>query len=214
MSIESPPLKACIVSKTESGEISIGKTAVPIVKPQTLQGGFDEEESGALQFVGAANGETLSKTPQKVPGGLLDLVKCNEIKGEGFFEKLERGACELVFENKTNGVNATTELAAPASSIGLNENNLFLQSGTGVSLPVKIKMENSLLGSECYIGSNSNPITINLTTGTRRLPERQTRGTRRKGGRRRPGDQKQHASQQHLLGADCDGLRRVLLVPD
>ncbi len=160
------PLKACIVSKTESGEISIGKTAVPIVKPQTLQGGFFEEESGALQFVGAANGETLSKTPQKVPGGLLDLVKCNEIKGEGFFEKLERGACELVFENKTTGVNATTELAAPASSIGLNENNLFLQSGTGLSLPVKIKLENSLLGSECYIGSNSNPITINLTTGT------------------------------------------------
>jgi len=30
---------------------------------------------------------------------------------------------------------------------------------------VKVKLENPLLGSECYIGSNSSPITINLTTG-------------------------------------------------
>ena len=46
----------------------------------TLQGGYTfNEETEAETFLGALNGETLSKTPQKVPGGLLGLVKCNEI---------------------------------------------------------------------------------------------------------------------------------------
>jgi hypothetical protein len=165
--LSNPELVGCLVSRTESGHITINTTEVPIVKTQTLQGGFEEiEATHATPFVGAADGETLSKTPQKVPGGLLDLVKCNEIKGEGFFEKLERGACELIFENKTTGVNATTELAAPASSIGLNEFALLTESGTALSLPVKVKLENPLLGNECYIGSNSSPIVINLTSGT------------------------------------------------
>jgi|SRR5665213_2788780 len=163
-------VRGCIVSKTESGEIVLGKQAVPIVKVQTLQGGFYTEESGATKFVGASNGETLSKTPQKVPGGLLGLVKCNEIKGFGLLEIIERGACELIFENGTTGVNAITELALPASSIGLNEGALFAEEGTALSLPIKVRLENSLLGSECYIGSSAHPITLNLTSGTTKPP--------------------------------------------
>lgn len=165
-----PELSACLVSRTESGEITIGSTAVPIKATQTLQGGFIEEESGALKFVGAADGNTFSKTPQKVPGGLLSLVKCNEIKGEGFFEKAERATCEAIFENGVTGVNATTELAAPASSIGLNEEAFLGGIGTAVSLPVKVKLENPLLGSECYIGSNTSPIVLKLTTGETKPP--------------------------------------------
>ncbi len=156
----------CLVARTESGEIKIGSQAVPISKTQTLQAGLINRGFGDKEVVAAANGETLSKTPQKVPGGLLDLVRCNEIKGNGFFEKLARGACELVFENNTTGVNAVTELAAPASSIGLSELALELEEGTALSLPVKVKLENSLLGSECYIGSTAKPITLALTTGT------------------------------------------------
>ena len=148
---------------------------MPIVNTQTLQGGFIEteetEKTGALTFVGAADGNTLSKTPQKVPGGLLGLIKCNEIKGEGFLEKFERKTCEAIFENKTTGVNATTELAAPAGSIGLNEFLLLNEFGTALSLPVKVKLENPLLGNECYIGSNASPITLKLTTGTTKPPE-------------------------------------------
>jgi hypothetical protein len=146
---------------------------VPIVKTQTLQGGFirtregeGEAEVETLHFVGAANGETLTKTPQKVPGGLAGLVKCNEIKGSGVLEDLARAACELVFENGVTGVNATAELAGPASSIVLNENNIFAQSGVGLVLPIKVKLENPLLGGECYIGSNSHPIRLELTSGT------------------------------------------------
>ena len=105
-------VKACVVSRAESGEIKIGKEEVPIVETQTLQGGLGRETEETNQpFFAAKNGETLSKTAQKVPGGLSGLVKCNEIKGEGKHEKELRKACEEVFENKITGLWATTELA-------------------------------------------------------------------------------------------------------
>jgi len=167
--ITNEEVRGCIYSKTESGEIKIGSTAVPIVKTQVLQGGFHIETAGT-RFFGATPGETLVKTPQKVPGGLLDLVKCNEITGFGLLEIIERGSCELIFENGTTGVNAVTELAEAPSSIGLNEHNLFVESGVALKLPVKVKLENSLLGSECYIGSSSHPIVLNLTSGTTSPP--------------------------------------------
>ena len=154
-------LAACIVARAEGGAITFGDETVPVVNTQTLQGGFIEEESGALKFVAAANGNTLTKTAQKVPGGLSGLVNCTEISN-----KEERENCEAIFENKLTGVYATVELAAPASDIGLNEFNLETEMGTALSLPVKVKLENPLLGNQCYIGSNSSPIVVPLTTGT------------------------------------------------
>jgi len=158
-------------SQTNSGEVVLNKQTVPIKNKITLQGGIiRNEETEAETFVAALNGETLSKTPQPVPGGLLGLIKCNEINGEGLLEKLARGTCEAIFENKTTGVNAITELAKPASDIGINKNNLVNQEGVALSLPVKIRLENPLLGSACYIGSSANPVTWNLTTGTTAPP--------------------------------------------
>jgi hypothetical protein len=158
-------LAACIVARAEGGKggsITFGKQTVPIENTQTLQGGFIENpETGAMTFVAAANGNTLTKTAQKVPGGLSGLVNCTEISN-----KEERKNCEAIFENKITGVYATVELAAPASDIGLNEENLEAEMGTALSLPVKIKIENPLLGNECYIGSNSSPLIVELTSGT------------------------------------------------
>jgi hypothetical protein len=172
-------LKGCVVSRTESGEIVMGnkkepkeKTAVPIVNVQTLQGGFSNPnpETGQQQFFGASNGETFSKTGQKVPGGLLDLVKCNEISNF-----IERVLCEGFFENGVTGVTAVTELALPASDIYFNEDVLELEAPfppypPALTLPVKVKLENPLLGGECYIGSSSEPIDLSLTTGATSPP--------------------------------------------
>jgi hypothetical protein len=159
----------CLNAKTESGEFIVGKKTVPIEKTITLQGGLKETETG-VTFVAAKDGNTLSKTPQNVPGGLSGLVNCKEIKGSGILEKLERGSCEAVFENGLTGVTATTELAAPASAIEVNLANLLEASGTALSLPVKVHLENPLLGSSCYVGSNSAPIELPLTTGTTKPP--------------------------------------------
>jgi hypothetical protein len=168
----------CLHAVIESGEVKIGKTVVPINEDKKheiiLQGGYERNEEGAEpveHFFGALNGETLSKTPQNVPGGLLDLVNCTEIKGSGFLEVAARAACKAVFENKTTGVAAVTELAKPASAIGINSDNVINEEGIALSLPTKIHLENTFLGSECYIGSSSSPVTLNLTTGKTSPPK-------------------------------------------
>jgi hypothetical protein len=158
-------VEECVFAKTTSGEFVAGNSNVPITNPVTLQGGTSENAEGEQKFYGAEDGNTLSKSPQKVPGGLAGLIRCNEIANI-----LERIACELVFENGATGVNATTELAAPASSIGINTSNLAVGEGMALTLPVKVHLENPLLGSTCYIGSNSKPIVIVFTTGTTSPP--------------------------------------------
>lgn len=161
----------CLFAQTESGEFIVGKKTVPIKNTITLQGGvhllFNEEvEIVGYEFIGAENGVTLADPGQSVPGGLAGLVNCYEISN--FFLRI---SCEVIFENKVTGVTATTQLAAPASSIGINIQNLVEGTGTALSLPVKVKLSNPLLGESCYIGSNSSPIPLPLTTGTTSPPE-------------------------------------------
>jgi hypothetical protein len=161
----------CLDSQVEGGEVKVGSTVVPIKSTFTLQGGYERNaETEEERFFGALNGETLSKAGQNVPGGLLDLVNCEEIEGSGFLEDLARAGCKAVFENGTSGVTATIELAEPASDIGINSNDLVNEEGAALSLPVKVHLENPFLGSECYVGSSSNPVTLNLTTGTTSPP--------------------------------------------
>jgi hypothetical protein len=161
----------CIFAQTGSGEFVVGKKTVPISSTITLQGGFhvienEELEIEGYEFFGAEDGNTLSKTPQNVPGGLAGLINCPEISNF-----LERLACEITFENGLTGVSATTELAAPATSIGINVNNLIGASGAALTLPIKVKLNNPFLGESCYIGSNAHPISLPLTTGTTAPPE-------------------------------------------
>jgi hypothetical protein len=158
-------VEGCIFSPTESGYVTIGKQEVPIVNPQDLQGGLLEEtEPFVKHLAGALNNETLTKTAQKVPGGLLG-IKCEEITGSGWLETEARKLCEDLFANHLTNVYAITELAAPASSVVLNEAAEEFGVGTALKLPVKVRLENPLFGSECYIGSESEPLELNLTTG-------------------------------------------------
>lgn len=157
----------CIYSVTETGEVVLGNKKVPIVNPAILQGGYGKADltTHISPFFGATNGVTLSKAPQPVPGGLAGLVNCKEIN-----DFILRAACEWTFENGLTGVNSTLELARPASEIQISEFNLLFRRDTALKLPVKVHLENPFLGSTCYIGSSSNPIIWNLTTGTTAPP--------------------------------------------
>jgi hypothetical protein len=166
-----PGVNKCLYSLTTSGKVVLGKKTVPIVHPVTLQGGVSKPvinevtEEQVSTFYGATNGETLSKTPQPVPGGLTGLVNCKEISISWV-----RSSCEAVLENGVTGVNATLELAKPASEIRVSEINLLNSEGTALLLPVKVHLENPFLGSSCYVGSSSAPLLWNLTTGTTSPP--------------------------------------------
>ncbi|HTU79580.1 MAG TPA: hypothetical protein VMF09_12550 [Solirubrobacteraceae bacterium] len=136
----------CVYALTTGGEFIIGHKTVPIDKTITLQGGLASTSYDAQPLIGAVNGPTLSQTPLTVPGGLVGI---DELGGE---------------------VSATAELAGPPSSVTVNRLNFTVLSGAAVTLPLKVHLENSALGSDCYIGSDSEPILLHLTTGTTSPP--------------------------------------------
>lgn len=132
----------CLVAVTSNGEFKLANKTVKITKPITLQGGI-EEDSRAL--VPASDGGTLSRAQLPVPGGLLGIEGLESVGGE---------------------VLAVTELAGPVQVFPANLEG----AGTAVEMPLKVKLENALLGESCYVGSESEPIVLRLTTGTTSPP--------------------------------------------
>lgn len=149
-----PALTACIFSESNGGFFQIGKKNVPLKNPVILQGGLE-----GPTFVAAENGDTLSKTPQPVPGGLLG------IEAPASWPKFLRDLFNETINNGFTGVTATVEIAGPASAIKVSTLNILIEKGTAISLPTKIKLSNPFLGSNCYIGSNSKPVVIDFTSG-------------------------------------------------
>lgn len=152
----------CNFSVTEGGSFKIGNKTVPIVNPVTLQGGFEGAGSG-IEFYGAENGDTLSKTPQPVPGGLIGLT------APASWPKFLRDWFNGLISKGPTGVDATLEVAGPTkglTNLKLNTENLIFEEGIALGLPGKIHLENAILGGSCYIGSDASPVNINLTTGS------------------------------------------------
>lgn len=134
----------CVHSTVKGGHLTMGKKTVPIENPLTLTGGTNGEFG---EF--SANSEGgLSKTPQKVPGGVIGLT--------GLTWLLE------FFGSEALTLYATTELAGIPSEFTF---------GT-VTLPIKVHLTtpSGVLGNSCYIGSNTSPIVLHNTTGTTSPP--------------------------------------------
>lgn len=151
----------CVLSVSSGGFFTIGKKTVPLVNPVTLQGGFEGEGAGVL-FYGAENGDTLSKTPQPVPGGLLGIT------APTWWPKFIQDWFNNLINEGFTGVNATVELTGPTkglTNVKLSTENLLTRKGTALGLPAKIHLENAILGSSCYLGSEKSPVQINFVTG-------------------------------------------------
>ncbi len=155
----------CLYDETTSGSLTIGKKTTPIVNPQVLQGGLITNlETFESKFVGAEEGNTLTKSPQPVPGGLLGIT------APTWWPKFLQDLFNETINNGFTGVNGTVELAKPASEIKISILNLLFTNGIATQLPVKLHLENPFLGGSCYIGSSSSPITLKLTDGTTSPP--------------------------------------------
>jgi hypothetical protein len=139
--LSNPAVEICTVSTTNGGEFVLGSKTVTINKTITLQGGLT---SASDLLIPAADGNTLSHTPLTVPGGLTG------IEGLG------------------GEVTATAELAGP---VHVNGTNLLRGFGIAVALPIKVKLDHPVLGATCLVGSESEPINLQLTTGTTSPPE-------------------------------------------
>jgi hypothetical protein len=155
---ENVEITDCVHWTFNGGSYTIGGRTVPLVNPIVLQGGYTAEAPEA-RFHGALNGETLSKTPQPVGGGLQGVTAPGwwpQLLQEWFNEQMGTGF---------TGVTATIELVGPATTIELSYENLFLEEGTALGLPVRIKLDNATFGSNCYIGTTEEPVLLQLSTG-------------------------------------------------
>jgi hypothetical protein len=160
--LKNTSILACVFAQTTSGEFKIGTSEVPLTKPTVLQGGLIvNNETGADTFVNPEDGNTLSKTPQTVPGGLLKIVAPT-----GWPEILQVIFNEFINKGIT-GVTATTELVG---GVSISLQNQLGAEGTALTLPVRVHLENAFLGNSCYIGSKANPVTVQFTTGTTSPP--------------------------------------------
>ena len=140
---ENPTTTSCVRSVIKGGYFQMGSKNVPIEKPITLSGGV-EPVSGAV-FASPAGG--LTPVKQKVPGGVIGLTGLTWL-----LEFLGSEALTLY---------AVTELAGqPIVKLGF---------GT-VKLPIRVHLVNDVLGSNCYVGSFTSPIVLNLATGTTSPP--------------------------------------------
>jgi hypothetical protein len=141
---ENAKIVTCLRTEITGGNFKMGNKNVPIEKTMTLTGGLENELKG---FTFNSEGG-LTKVRQKVPGGVIGLTGLTWLA-----EFLGTDALTLY---------AVTELAGTPTFTDLNH----------ATLPIKVHLENStgVLGSSCYVGSNSKPIVLNLTTGTTSPP--------------------------------------------
>ena len=140
---------ACVSSLSESGSITIGSTEVVTGRTE-MQIGVTGVEGGEPLVVPAADGMTLQSDTVTVPGGLLglDLPENNNL-----------GALlNRLLSGPPLGVKATVELVGTPSDF---DGNAALGSGESViTLPVRVHLQNAVLGNRCYIGSAQEPIVL------------------------------------------------------
>ncbi|MGC2999358.1 hypothetical protein ACPF8X_13600 [Streptomyces sp. G35A] len=139
----------CVVSTSASGSIKLGKTTV-VTGRTDLQIGVVQNADGTSSVVAPPSG-ALVAAPATVPGGLLGLMCPSDVP-------VITAICETLSDSKLNKITATMEsVGAPYA---FDQTAGVLKDLPIVALPVRIHLENPLLGGNCYIGSKSAPIVL------------------------------------------------------
>jgi hypothetical protein len=167
---------ACTVGATEpneGGQFTVGPITVPITKQIVLQYGLTQnEETDALVYIPPINGaEAITPTPEKVPGEPIAHISEAEQEELGWPETLKYSYKQAQKHHTAKTVYETIEQAG--NNIETSIQRILEEEGNGVEVGVKIKGENkwlSELGDACYIGSSSEPIVQELTSGESTSP--------------------------------------------
>jgi hypothetical protein len=158
-----PGMALCLHAEVTGGTFAVGKISIPIARPIVIQ-------DGALPTGGAnfneyflsppINGESIPSNELELPGGLRAILQCPQAGCRGPSGNIA-----------PNAVFATIETAAsPANPGTLNVTAVVEERGPALTLPVRLQLHNSLLGSACYLGSTAHPIELRLTGGTTSPP--------------------------------------------
>jgi hypothetical protein len=135
-----PAVTTCFRADTRGGHLQIGSTDTPITSTQSVSAGFDEFGNLRFNSRGGMLGDPLS-----VPGGLAGLT----------------GIPEIIINILTLGANRVYAKPEIVGQAVLSENLL---------LPIRVLLRNPFIIPGCAIGSRTNPMTLNLTTGTTAPP--------------------------------------------
>lgn len=139
-----PGFNTCIHVNVTSGEQVIKGSSIPFGEAIDVRGAITTPSGpGSTLFVPATGTNGFFGGRISVPGGLLGI----DLPGLGI-----------------NDVWAIPELAGSASSIRIDTRTMAL------SMPIKLRLSNTILNSNCHIGTNSSPIQLNTITGTTSPP--------------------------------------------
>ncbi len=160
--LNTPTLASCLIARTKSGELRIGSIMVPINRAflGVQGGGFLEENT----FAPPEEGPVIQPAAVPVPGGLAGVLE------SGALPSSLRAAFGELVNAGLEGLTATIENAGPSSAVTMSISNILTEQGVAVAEPVKVKLTNPFLGEHCYIGTNSDPIHLNLTEATTTPP--------------------------------------------
>ncbi|WP_320777305.1 hypothetical protein [Streptomyces sp. CRN 30] len=139
----------CVVSTSLSGSIELGDTTVTTGRTN-LQIGVVQNADGTSTVVAPPAGALVAESAT-VPGGLLGLMCPNNTP-------VITAICRTLDDSTLNRITATMEsVGAPYA---FDQTAGVLTDLPIVALPVRIHLENPLLGGNCYIGSKTNPIVL------------------------------------------------------
>lgn len=159
----------CVWASTEPGEggsYKVGSITVPITKQIVLQYGI-ALTAGGERYVPPTHGvAAILPTPEQVPGEPIGHISAEQQEELGWPQALKESYAAGQKKKSTKTVYEDIEVAG---DVATNRLNVVFEEETGVETPVKIKGENKWLtelGDTCYIGSNEDPITQHLTSGS------------------------------------------------
>ncbi|MFI2645541.1 hypothetical protein [Streptomyces sp. NPDC018610] len=139
----------CVVSTSASGSIKLGNTTVTTGRTD-LQIGVVENSDGTSSVVAPASGALIADSAT-VPGGLLGLMCPSNIPAV-------TAICQQITDSSLNKITATVESVGSPSDF--DQTAGIVTDQTIVAIPVRIHLQNPFLGSNCYIGTKSNPIVL------------------------------------------------------
>ncbi|GAB1332318.1 hypothetical protein [Streptomyces sennicomposti] len=139
----------CVVSTSASGSIKLGNTTVSTGRTD-LQIGVVENADGTSTVVAPPSGALIADSAT-VPGGLLGLMCPSDVPAV-------TAICRQITDSSLNKITATVESVGSPSDF--DQTAGILTDKPIVSIPVRIHLQNPFLGSNCYIGSKSNPIVL------------------------------------------------------
>jgi hypothetical protein len=155
-------LAACVAGNVTSGTLTVGNIVTPIVRPVNVQFGFftppnasfgGDNTTGIVNYAGgvlpppAGISAMLSTKRDLIPESLTTALGCPSTN------KVVENLCVQAenFGGKYLDVYGLAQSAGQLTNFGI----------LSWTQRIKIKLINPLLGNNCYIGSNNNPIVVN-----------------------------------------------------